>query len=105
MRTNKKRDIAGMFDKVANDSDINSKNDYEDKQEININLNKSKKAKLNDVLGVKSTKSDTHEFRGYYLEIPLIEAIDKITEGEPKGTKSDLVNHILKESFKDNGWL
>lgn len=87
----RKRKISS-FDDVASNNDINSNDN-------------NKNDVINDILEGKKTKDQTHIFKGYYLEREVANAIDRITEGRPKGTKSDLVNHIIKNYLTDEGIL
>lgn len=85
----RKRTLSG-FDEVANDIDIDStsKNDNKD----NIDL-------VSDIIKGHKTKDETHIFKGYYLENDIANVIDRISEGKPRGFKSELVNQILKNYF------
>lgn len=86
----KKRKISS-FDEVANNSNIKNENEN---NENNI---------LKNVLEHRRPKGKTHVFKGFYLEREVAALIDRLTDDKPKGTKSDLVNEILKEYFKREG--
>lgn len=82
------------FDSVASPSHININNDDND----NIHHN------LMDDIEIK-TKNQTHSFRGFYIENELVDLIDRLTAGKGRGAKSNLVNRILKDRFKEEGLL
>lgn len=102
-KKNQKRDISRIdFSKVADDSNINinTENNKENDNEINW------QETLDDILKPRESMDETHKFRGYYLENKVADTIDRITGSNPKkGMKSDLINHILKQYFKDKGWM
>jgi len=84
----KERTIAG-FSSVAGDN-VKAKNSNSDNDLIN------------DILETNKPKEKTHVFKGYYLENEVARVIDTLTDGKPKGTKSEFINGILKKYFKEN---
>lgn len=94
-KKNKGRTIAG-FDSVAGDDDNNIKINRD--SDIDNDL-------ISNVMKSNKPKTKTHEFKGYYFEKEIVNVINKLTEGKPKGTKSDLVNDIVKKYFKDHDLL
>lgn len=90
--TNKRK--LSSFDKVASNIDINNKDN---------DTNKSN----NDLVDrVRSkTKKETHTFKGYYLENEVANQIDVLTDGQPRGTKSEFVNEIIKKYLQGEGRL
>lgn len=91
----KNREVS-TFDKVAGDSNINN-----DKDSNNNNDG------VNDILGAKKTKNDTHTFKGFYLENEVANMIDTLADrhGNQKGVKSELANEILKKYFQSEGFM
>lgn len=72
----------------------------------NINIDSNSKSDtdiLGDIMKGKKTKDETHVFRGYYLENEIANTIDRITASKPRGTKSEIVNEVLKKYFKQEG--
>jgi 16S rRNA U516 pseudouridylate synthase RsuA-like enzyme len=91
----KKRTISS-FNEVANDSDINK----------NINSNSDNKDDiLKSVTKDKKPKDQTHTFKGYWLENKVANEIDRMTDGHPKGTKSEFINQIIKNYLISEGRL
>lgn len=93
----KNKSIAGFGD-FADLNDINNNTNVERKNNINITSD------LEKVIS-KTPKEKTHVFKGFYLENELAQIIDNKTNGKGRGAKSDLVNAILKDRFKQEGWL
>lgn len=89
----KKRTISG-FNEVANNSNI--KNDSDDNTNNTV---------LDNIINDRKPKEKTHIFKGYYLEREVANAIDRITEGKPKGTKSDFVNEVIKNYLISEGLM
>lgn len=89
-----KRRKISSFNEVASNSDINSNDKNNDDNNV-----------LDNILKEKKSKEQTHIFKGYYLEREVANAIDRITEGKPKGTKSDFVNAVIKNYLISEGYL
>lgn len=86
----KKRTLSG-FGNVAKDNiDIDSDKDND---------------VLDDIIQERKPKEKTHIFKGYYLEREVANTIDRITEGKPKGTKSDFVNEVIKKYLTSEGYM
>lgn len=88
----KGKNLAG-FGEVAGDS-IKHNNDSNSDSEF-----------MKDIVRGRKNKEDTHTYRGFYLENDLVRTMDRIAHDRPRGVKSDLVNAILREKFKEMGWL
>lgn len=82
------------FDEVANGNKDNINNDIKKKNNVDL---------VSDIIQGKRNKDETHVFKGYYLENDVANTIDRITDNKPRGTKSELVNEILKKYFKKEG--
>ena len=91
----KKRSISS-FNEVASNNNIESDN----KNDVNTNDNV-----IDDIIQGRKSKEQTHIFKGYYLERDVANTIDRITEGKPKGTKSDFVNEVIKRYLKSEGYM
>lgn len=87
---NKKRTVSS-FQEVASD--------------INIKNNDNSDDLLNSVLKDKKPKEKTHIFKGYYLEREVANEIDRITDGKPKGTKSEFINAVIKSYLISEGYI
>ena len=84
----RKRKISS-FNEVASNSDIkNNNNDI-----------------LDNIINNRKPKEKTHVFKGYYLERDVANTIDRITEGKPKGAKSDFVNEVIKKYLTSEGYM
>jgi hypothetical protein len=83
------------FGAIASDTNINISNDN----------NSNDKDVIGNILSGKKSKKDTHTFKGYWLENEVANTIDRITEGKPKGVKSELVNEIIKKYLKSEGLM
>lgn len=84
----RKRKISS-FNEVASNSDIkNNNNDI-----------------LDNIINKRKPKEKTHVFKGYYLERDVANTIDRITEGKPKGAKSDFVNEVIKKYLTSEGYM
>lgn len=93
----KKRTLSSFEDVADNiniDSERNINKDDDEKNDVDL---------VESIIKGKALKEDTHIFKGYYLENDVANAIDRITDGKPRGTKSELVNQILKNYFMDTG--
>lgn len=90
----RKRRSVSDFGKVASDSTIS-----------NDTRPKNKNSIIEDVLKSSKTKEQTHTYKGFYLENEVADTIDRITEGKGRGMKSEIVNRILKNHFKEEGIL
>lgn len=89
--TKKKRTISSFID-VASNSNIENDSNIKDDS-------------ISDILEGKKTKEQTHIFKGYYLEREVANTIDRITEGKPKGVKSEFVNQVLKNYLISEGYM
>lgn len=87
----RKRKISS-FNEVASNSDI--KNNNNNNNDI-----------LDNIINNRKPKEKTHVFKGYYLERDVANTIDRITEGKPKGAKSDFVNEVLKNYLRSEGYM
>lgn len=93
----RRRKIADIsFDGVASNTDINNNN--------NNDNDNTKETSILDDLG-REPKDKTHVFKGFYIENELAVLIDRITANKGKGAKSDLINRILRNAFKQEGLL
>lgn len=79
------------FGEVANDINIDNKNDN------------NKNDLVDRIIRGNKNKKETHTFKGYYLENRVADKIDELTDGEPRGTKSEFVNEIIKKYFQSEG--
>lgn len=108
MARNKSKDNPGeennglTFNDVADDSDINMNDDIDNAKKSN--------SLIGTAISEQQSKSDTSQFRGYYLENEVIEALERAINDKNrgkkkvKGTKSYVVNEILKHHLLEEGY-
>lgn len=123
----KKRHIAD-FDAVASVPDIkpnddhDTKNDHvdnnDDKTEIKNDIvtndsintdnknnhNVNHKNVIDTILNNEKSKSSRVQ-RGLYLDRDIDDALNKLYKKGGKGTKSDIINDLLRKEFEDRGLL
>lgn len=89
----KKRTISS-FDEVASNSNIKNESNTNDNNDV-----------LDSIINERKPKEKTHVFKGYYLEREVANTIDRITDGKPKGTKSDFINEVIKKYLISEGFM
>jgi len=102
----KSRSIAG-FDQVAGNNDITDNNNINtntnENNNININNNTNNSDSLDSLLN--GEEKPKRVLKGIYFDKDIADALDRLSEGEARGFKSELVNRALREKFTEKGYI
>lgn len=79
-------------------------NNDPNKVSSNISVKEKKpitKSMIQELLTAKPTPNKNRTFRGFYLDTDILEVLDSV----PTGKRSDLINEVLREAFKEHNRL
>lgn len=98
VQTDDNENVNHVINNIVNDDvkiDVNDNNSNEVKETLT----------LDELFEGSKSKVQTHTLKGFYLEMEVAAAIDRISKGKSRGFKSQLVNEILKKELKMRGLL